>query len=199
MLRGPYDGICVKKEGTLETASENVEKIFNLNLELLSVLKYLSHNDNDFDKWHEDKTNLTLKETCEIIKNTVIPCLNSLNFDLNEYMQKLGLFYYKERKDELPFKSVDIKNNTFLNFIDLYYISKEDKFLSLSSYFRYKLENIMDTNKNLSKDWKDDQYLEYMQRFNSIVEFSLGKYPRIFKEYSKTLDGNFNNREDKSL
>ena len=41
MLRGPYDGICVKKEGTLETASENIEKIFNLNLELLSVLKYM--------------------------------------------------------------------------------------------------------------------------------------------------------------
>ena len=188
MLKGPYDRICVKTDDTLKNASLNIEKLFELHLELISVLAFLNKNDINFEKWHENNIGLTLKDMCNVFKNMSLPCLNSLNCDLNVYKQKLGC--YEKRKDNLEFKVIDIPNNTFLGFINSGYISRESKFLSLSAYFKMKLDSIRILTDKISENWKDDQFFEYKYRLNSTAEFSVDKYAQIFKEYSKYISKN---------
>ena len=97
MLRSNFDKINVTDIDVLEKASLNVQKVFNLYLELIFILDYLETS--RFSYYFQYRTNLSPKEVGKIIKNAVLKYINELNFDLNNFKEKVGCFYFKKRED----------------------------------------------------------------------------------------------------
>lgn len=182
MLRSNFDKINVTDIDVLEKASLNVQKVFNLYLELIFILDYLETS--RFSYYFQDRTNLRPKEVGKIIKNAVLKYINELNFDLNNFKEKVGCFYFKKREDKLKVKDIDLENDTYLAFVTWRPFPREEKFLSLSAYFSFRIDAITSSFKEIEKGWNDEQFLEYKRRINSILNIGINKFPKIFRDYA---------------
>lgn len=182
MLRSNFDKINVTDIDVLEKASLNVQKVFNLYLELIFILDYLETS--RFSYYFQDRTNLRPKEVGKIIKNAVLKYINELNFDLNNFKEKVGCFYFKKREDKLKVKDIDLENDTYLAFVTWRPFPREEKFLSLSAYFSFRIDAITSSFKEIEKGWNDKQFLEYKRRMNSILNIGINKFPKIFRDYA---------------
>lgn len=182
MLRSNFDKINVTDIDVLEKASLNVQKVFNLYLELIFILDYLETS--RFSYYFQDRTNLRPKEVGKIIKNAVLKYINELNFDLNNFKEKVGCFYFKKREDKLKVKDIDLENDTYLAFVTWRPFPREEKFLSLSAYFWFRIDAITSSFKEIEKGWNDKQFLEYKRRMNSILNIGINKFPKIFRDYA---------------
>lgn len=182
MLRHNFDKINVTDIDVLEKASLNVQKVFNLYLELIFILDYLETS--RFSYYFQDRTNLRPKEVGKIIKNAVLKYINELNFDLNNFKEKVGCFYFKKREDKLKVKDIDLENDTYLAFVTWRPFPREEKFLSLSAYFSFRIDAITSSFKEIEKGWNDKQFLEYKRRMNSILNIGINKFPKIFRDYA---------------
>lgn len=182
MLRSNFDKINVTDIDALEKASLNVQKVFNLYLELIFILDYLETS--RFSYYFQDRTNLRPKEVGKIIKNAVLKYINELNFDLNNFKEKVGCFYFKKREDKLKVKDIDLENDTYLAFVTWRPFPREEKFLSLSAYFSFRIDAITSSFKEIEKGWNDKQFLEYKRRMNSILNIGINKFPKIFRDYA---------------
>ena len=182
MLRHNFDKINVTDIDVLEKASLNVQKVFNLYLELIFILDYLETS--RFSYYFQNRTNLRPKEVGKIIKNAVLKYINELNFDLNNFKEKVGCFYFKKREDKLKVKDIDLENDTYLAFVTWRPFPREEKFLSLSAYFSFRIDAITSSFKEIEKGWNDKQFLEYKRRMNSILNIGINKFPKIFRDYA---------------
>lgn len=182
MLRSNFDKINVTDIDALEKASLNVQKVFNLYLELIFILDYLETS--RFSYYFQNRTNLRPKEVGKIIKNAVLKYINELNFDLNNFKEKVGCFYFKKREDKLKVKDIDLENDTYLAFVTWRPFPREEKFLSLSAYFSFRIDAITSSFKEIEKGWNDKQFLEYKRRMNSILNIGINKFPKIFRDYA---------------
>lgn len=182
MLRSNFDKINVTDIDVLEKASLNVQKVFNLYLELIFILDYLETS--RFSYYFQNRTNLRPKEVGKIIKNAVLKYINELNFDLNNFKEKVGCFYFKKREDKLKVKDIDLENDTYLAFVTWRPFPREEKFLSLSAYFSFRIDAITSSFKEIEKGWNDKQFLEYKRRMNSILNIGINKFPKIFRDYA---------------
>lgn len=182
MLRHNFDKINVTDIDVLEKASLNVQKVFNLYLELIFILDYLETS--RFSYYFQNRTNLRPKEVGKIIKNAVLKYINELNFDLNNFKEKVGCFYFKKREDKLKVKDIDLENDTYLAFVTWRPFPREEKFLSLSAYFSFRIDAITSSFKEIEKGWNDEQFLEYKRRMNSILNIGINKFPKIFRDYA---------------
>ena len=182
MLRSNFDKINVTDIDVLEKASLNVQKVFNLYLELIFILDYLETS--RFSYYFQDRTNLRPKEVGKIIKNAVLKYINELNFDLNNFKEKVGCFYFKKREDKLKVKDIDLENDTYLAFVTWQPFPREEKFLSLSAYFSFRIDAITSSFKEIEKGWNDKQFLEYKRRMNTILNIGINKFPKIFRDYA---------------
>lgn len=182
MLRHNFDKINVTDIDVLEKASLNVQKVFNLYLELIFILDYLEAS--RFSYYFQNRTNLRPKEVGKIIKNAVLKYINELNFDLNNFKEKVGCFYFKKREDKLKVKDIDLENDTYLAFVTWRPFPREEKFLSLSAYFSFRIDAITSSFKEIEKGWNDKQFLEYKRRMNSILNIGINKFPKIFRDYA---------------
>lgn len=182
MLRSNFDKINVTDIDALEKASLNVQKAFNLYLELIFILDYLETS--RFSYYFQNRTNLRPKEVGKIIKNAVLKYINELNFDLNNFKEKVGCFYFKKREDKLKVKDIDLENDTYLAFVTWRPFPREEKFLSLSAYFSFRIDAITSSFKEIEKGWNDKQFLEYKRRMNSILNIGINKFPKIFRDYA---------------
>lgn len=182
MLRSNFDKINVTDIDVLEKASLNVQKAFNLYLELIFILDYLESS--RFSYYFQNRTNLRPKEVGKIIKNAVLKYINELNFDLNNFKEKVGCFYFKKREDKLKVKDIDLENDTYLAFVTWRPFPREEKFLSLSAYFSFRIDAITSSFKEIEKGWNDKQFLEYKRRMNSILNIGINKFPKIFRDYA---------------
>lgn len=182
MLRHNFDKINVTDIDVLEKASLNVQKVFNLYLELIFILDYLETS--RFSYYFQDRTNLRPKEVGKIIKNAVLKYINELNFDLNNFKEKVGCFYFKKREDKLKVKDIDLENDTYLAFVTWRPFPREEKFLSLSAYFSFRIDAITSLFKEIEKGWNDEQFLEYKRRMNTILNIGINKFPKIFRDYA---------------
>ena len=182
MLRSNFDKINVTDIDVLEKASLNVQKVFNLYLELIFILDYLETS--RFSYYFQNRTNLRPKEVGKIIKNAVLKYINELNFDLNNFKEKVGCFYFKKREDKLKVKDIDLENDTYLAFVTWRPFPREEKFLSLSAYFSFRIDGITSSFKEIEKGWNDKQFLEYKRRMNSILNIGINKFPKIFRDYA---------------
>ena len=182
MLRSNFDKINVTDIDALEKASLNVQKVFNLYLELIFILDYLETS--RFSYYFQNRTNLRPKEVGKIIKNAVLKYINELNFDLNNFKEKVGCFYFKKREDKLKVKDIDLENDTYLAFVTWRPFPREEKFLSLSAYFWFRIDAITSSFKEIEKGWNDKQFLEYKRRMNSILNIGINKFPKIFRDYA---------------
>ena len=182
MLRSNFDKINVTDIDSLEKASLNVQKVFNLYLELIFILDYLETS--RFSYYFQNRTNLRPKEVGKIIKNAVLKYINELNFDLNNFKEKVGCFYFKKREDKLKVKDIDLENDTYLAFVTWRPFPREEKFLSLSAYFSFRIDAITSSFKEIEKGWNDKQFLEYKRRMNSILNIGINKFPKIFRDYA---------------
>ena len=182
MLRSNFDKINVTDIDVLEKASLNVQKVFNLYLELIFILDYLETS--RFSYYFQNRTNLRPKEVGKIIKNAVLKYINELNFDLNNFKEKVGCFYFKKREDKLKVKDIDLENDTYLAFVTWRPFPREEKFLSLSAYFSFRIDAITSSFKEIEKVWNDKQFLEYKRRMNSILNIGINKFPKIFRDYA---------------
>ena len=182
MLRSNFDKINVTDIDVLEKASLNVQKVFNLYLELIFILDYLESS--RFSYYFQNRTNLRPKEVGKIIKNAVLKYINELNFDLNNFKEKVGCFYFKKREDKLKVKDIDLENDTYLAFVTWRPFPREEKFLSLSAYFSFRIDAITSSFKEIEKGWNDKQFLEYKRRMNSILNIGINKFPKIFRDYA---------------
>ena len=182
MLRSNFDKINVTDIDVLEKASLNVQKAFNLYLELIFILDYLETS--RFSYYFQNRTNLRPKEVGKIIKNAVLKYINELNFDLNNFKEKVGCFYFKKREDKLKVKDIDLENDTYLAFVTWRPFPREEKFLSLSAYFSFRIDAITSSFKEIEKGWNDKQFLEYKRRMNSILNIGINKFPKIFRDYA---------------
>lgn len=182
MLRSNFDKINVTDIDVLEKASLNVQKAFNLYLELIFILDYLETS--RFSYYFQNRTNLRPKEVGKIIKNAVLKYINELNFDLNNFKEKVGCFYFKKREDKLKVKDIDLENDTYLAFVTWRPFPREEKFLSLSAYFWFRIDAITSSFKEIEKGWNDKQFLEYKRRMNSILNIGINKFPKIFRDYA---------------
>lgn len=182
MLRHNFDKINVTDIDVLEKASLNVQKVFNLYLELIFILDYLETS--RFSYYFQNRTNLRPKEVGKIIKNAVLKYINELNFDLNNFKEKVGCFYFKKREDKLKVKDIDLENDTYLAFVTWRPFPREEKFLSLSAYFWFRIDAITSSFKEIEKGWNDKQFLEYKRRMNSILNIGINKFPKIFRDYA---------------
>ena len=182
MLRHNFDKINVTDFDVLEKASLNVQKVFNLYLELIFILDYLETS--RFSYYFQNRTNLRPKEVGKIIKNAVLKYINELNFDLNNFKEKVGCFYFKKREDKLKVKDIDLENDTYLAFVTWRPFPREEKFLSLSAYFSFRIDAITSSFKEIEKGWNDKQFLEYKRRMNSILNIGINKFPKIFRDYA---------------
>ena len=182
MLRSNFDKINVTDIDVLEKASLNVQKVFNLYLELIFILDYLETS--RFSYYFQNRTNLRPKEVGKIIKNAVLKYINELNFDLNNFKEKVGCFYFKKREDKLKVKDIDLENDTYLAFVTWRPFPREEKFLSLSAYFSFRIDAITSSFKEIEKGWNDKQFLEYKRRMNTILNIGINKFPKIFRDYA---------------
>lgn len=182
MLRSNFDKINVTDIDVLEKASLNIQKVFNLYLELIFILDYLETS--RFSYYFQNRTNLRPKEVGKIIKNAVLKYINELNFDLNNFKEKVGCFYFKKREDKLKVKDIDLENDTYLAFVTWRPFPREEKFLSLSAYFSFRIDAITSSFKEIEKGWNDKQFLEYKRRMNSILNIGINKFPKIFRDYA---------------
>lgn len=182
MLRSNFDKINVTDIDALEKASLNVQKVFNLYLELIFILDYLETS--RFSYYFQNRTNLRPKEVGKIIKNAVLKYINELNFDLNNFKEKVGCFYFKKREDKLKVKDIDLENDTYLAFVTWRPFPREEKFLSLSAYFSFRIDAITSSFKEIEKGWNDEQFLEYKRRMNTILNIGINKFPKIFRDYA---------------
>ncbi len=182
MLRSNFDKINVTDIDVLEKASLNVQKVFNLYLELIFILDYLETS--RFSYYFQNRTNLRPKEVGKIIKNAVLKYINELNFDLNNFKEKVGCFYFKKREDKLKVKDIDLENDTYLAFVTWRPFPREEKFLSLSAYFSFRIDAITSLFKEIEKGWNDEQFLEYKRRMNTILNIGINKFPKIFRDYA---------------
>ena len=182
MLRSNFDKINVTDIDALEKASLNIQKVFNLYLELIFILDYLETS--RFSYYFQNRTNLRPKEVGKIIKNAVLKYINELNFDLNNFKDKVGCFYFKKREDKLKVKDIDLENDTYLAFVTWRPFPREEKFLSLSAYFSFRIDAITSSFKEIEKGWNDKQFLEYKRRMNSILNIGINKFPKIFRDYA---------------
>lgn len=182
MLGSNFDKINVTDIDVLEKASLNVQKVFNLYLELIFILDYLETS--RFSYYFQNRTNLRPKEVGKIIKNAVLKYINELNFDLNNFKEKVGCFYFKKREDKLKVKDIDLENDTYLAFVTWRPFPREEKFLSLSAYFSFRIDAITSSFKEIEKGWNDKQFLEYKRRMNSILNIGINKFPKIFRDYA---------------
>ena len=182
MLRSNFDKINVTDIDALEKASLNIQKVFNLYLELIFILDYLETS--RFSYYFQNRTNLRPKEVGKIIKNAVLKYINELNFDLNNFKEKVGCFYFKKREDKLKVKDIDLENDTYLAFVTWRPFPREEKFLSLSAYFSFRIDAITSSFKEIEKGWNDKQFLEYKRRMNSILNIGINKFPKIFRDYA---------------
>lgn len=182
MLRSNFDKINVTDIDALEKASLNVQKVFNLYLELIFILDYLETS--RFSYYFQNRTNLRPKEVGKIIKNAVLKYINELNFDLNNFKEKVGCFYFKKREDKLKVKDIDLENDTYLAFVTWRPFPREEKFLSLSAYFSFRIDAITSLFKEIEKGWNDEQFLEYKRRMNTILNIGINKFPKIFRDYA---------------
>ena len=182
MLRSNFDKINVTDIDVLEKASLNVQKVFNLYLELIFILDYLETS--RFSYYFQNRTNLRPKEVGKIIKNAVLKYINELNFDLNNFKEKVGCFNFKKREDKLKVKDIDLENDTYLAFVTWRPFPREEKFLSLSAYFSFRIDAITSSFKEIEKGWNDKQFLEYKRRMNSILNIGINKFPKIFRDYA---------------
>ena len=185
MLKSDFDEICVSDIEVLDKASLNVKKIFKLYNELSAVLDFLS--ETKFSYYFQERTNISTAQYSYIIKNSILKYINSLNYDLNSFMEKVGSFNFKERNDKLNFKEIDIKNHTYLSFLTSEQFSRQDKFLCLSCYFTFKIDGIKSSLKEIHMGWHDKQFVEYAKRVNTALNLSLKHFPKIFKDYSTYL------------
>ena len=154
MLRSNFDKINVTDIDVLEKASLNVQKVFNLYLELIFILDYLETS--RFSYYFQNRTNLRPKEVGKIIKNAVLKYINELNFDLNNFKEKVGCFYFKKREDKLKVKDIDLENDTYLAFVTWRPFPREEKFLSLSAYFSFRIDAITSSFKEIHWDQLDE-------------------------------------------
>ena len=182
MLRSNFDKINVTDIDALEKASLNIQKVFNLYLELIFILDYLESS--RFSYFFQNRTNLRPKEVGKIIKNAVLKYINELNFDLNNFKEKVGCIYFKKREDKLKVKDIDLENDTYLAFVTWRPFPREEKFLSLSAYFSFRIDAITSSFKEIEKGWNDKQFLEYKRRMNSILNIGINKFPKIFRDYA---------------
>ena len=182
MLRSNFDKINVTDIDVLEKASLNVQKVFNLYFELIFILDYLETS--RFSYYFQNRTNLRPKEVGKIIKNAVLKYINELNFDLNNFKEKVGCFYFKKREDKLKVKDIDLENDTYLAFVTWRPFPREEKFLSLSAYFSFRIDAITSSFKEIEKGWNDKQFLEYKRRMNTILNIGINKFPKIFRDYA---------------
>lgn len=183
MLKGPHKNICVGGIEALDLAHESVIQMHILNLELISVLSALKGT--KFSGWLEDKCGLNCAEEGCRVKNVALKYLGNLNADLNTYMAKLGYYNFMKREDELPFVEVDLKKNTYLAIVNDKTFSDGDRFLSLASYFNYKIDGIFAKVEKSSHSWKDEQFDEFKLRLSKISKLSAQRFPALFREYAK--------------
>lgn len=189
MLKGPYNNIRVGSIKSFDLARESVVELHLLNLQLIAVLSALE--EDDFNKWFELNFSLTTKEESCRIKNVAIKYLGNLNIDLNTYMEKLGYYHFMKREDELPYEEVDLKNNVYLSIVQDKSFNDNDKFLSLSTYFKFKLDAVARKVELASQSWKDEQFDEFKERISKVAELGIQRYPNIFKTYAKIRQKEF--------
>lgn len=185
MLKGPFDDVNVGNIHALERANRNIDKLHYVYMELVGALVYLEKKNHDFAKFFEQKTNLYPREECGLIKNSICRFLRDLKFDMNEFLSHLGYYSSTKRKDYLPFKAINVKNNLRLSMLDSPNWTQEEKFKNLSSYFNFRITEIKETNKAIGVYWKDEQFKEYDTRMNNAINYSLKDVPEIFGEFSK--------------
>lgn len=183
MLKGPYKNIRVGSIEAFDLARDSVIQLHILNLQLIAVLSAL--NLDKFNEWFKNKYTLTTKEESCRMKNVVTKYLNNLNGDLNSYMAKLGYFNFMKREDELPFEEIDLKNNVYLSIVNDKSFTDNDKFLSLASYFKLKLDAVGAKVEKASRSWKDEQFDEFKTRLSKVASLGVQKYPEIFRDYAR--------------
>lgn len=187
MLRGKLEDVSVGNILVLERANRSIDRLHCVYMELVGVLLYLEKNNHDFAKFFEQKTNLFPREECGLIKNSICRFLKDLRVDLNDFLSQLGYYSSTKRKDDLPFKSISVKNNLRLSMLNSKNYSQEEKFKNLSSYFDYRITEIKETTKAIGMSWKGEQFQDYSTRMDNAINYSLKDVPEIFGEYSKII------------
>ena len=183
MLKGSYKNICVGSIEAFDSARDSVMQLHILNLQLIAVLSALEKD--DFSKWFENKYYISTKEEACRIKKVALKYLNSLNGDLNTYMDKLGYFNFMKREDELPFEEIDLKHNVYLAIVNDKSFTDKKRFLSLSSYFKIKLDAVVAKVEKASQSWKDEQFDEFKLRIGEVASLGVQNYPKIFRDYAR--------------
>lgn len=119
---------------------------------------------------------VTPKEYTKILERAVL-----------KHIEKVGSeFFPKDIKEILKKERIVIEDDVFLSFVTWRPFPKEDKFLSLASYFSFRLDAIDTALKKLKDDNFENQL--FKKKMESTVNFSLNSFPKIFKEYAKFKD-----------
>lgn len=183
MLKGPCKDVNIGSIYAINGATENLKKVNVVYRELLAVLQFLDKNDKKFSKFFMAKTKMPIRVEIEKVKKVALGNLNDLYADYNVFLDNIGYYSSVERVDKLPTESADISDNPYFAMLDDIFLDEEEKYLSLSAYFHIKLDAINHQTENINTFWKDEQFDEYKERLYDSIDFSLGKYPKLFKDY----------------
>ncbi len=151
-----------------------LKKVYKLYCELATVLAFLDAS--RFSIYFQKRMGVTPKEYTKILERAVL-----------KHIEKVGSeFFPKDIKEILKKERIVIEDDVFLSFVTWRPFPKEDKFLSLASYFSFRLDAIDTALKKLKDDNFENQL--FKKKMESTVNFSLNSFPKIFKEYAKFKD-----------
>ena len=185
MLKGPCNDVNIGSIDALISANLNIVKLNEVYRELWSALLFLKGN-KKFSNFFMSQTRMPIRVEMAKIEKVALEKLNELYVDYNTFLDHIGYYSSVERPKELPISPADISENPYFTMLEDNLLSEEDKFLSLSAYFHVKLDGINHLTEKIGTSWRDEQFDEYNNRFYECVNFSLGKYPKLFKDYGKS-------------